>query len=92
MNATVDLAMIFRRFLSSSTLPPSIRQLLSTHTPSDPTAPVRVNGWVRSVRRQKRVAFAHITDGSSHQGLQAVFNNVDLAKGFGFFAFPLTIS
>ncbi|PSR70746.1 hypothetical protein PHLCEN_2v13366 [Hermanssonia centrifuga] len=73
--------MIFRRFLSSSTLPPSIRQLLSTHTPSDPTAPVRVNGWVRSVRRQKRVAFAHITDGSSHQGLQAVFTNVDLAKG-----------
>ncbi|GBE85334.1 hypothetical protein BKA93DRAFT_735456 [Sparassis latifolia] len=67
--------MIFRRFLSTS-LPPTIRQLLSSHV----SAPVEVTGWVKSVRRQKNIAFAVISDGSSDRGLQAVFTNTDLAK------------
>ncbi|USW59448.1 Class II Aminoacyl-tRNA synthetase/Biotinyl protein ligase (BPL) and lipoyl protein ligase (LPL) [Septoria linicola] len=33
---------------------------------------VTVNGWVRSVRKQKRVAFAHIGDGTTTKPLQAV--------------------
>ncbi|OCH87612.1 asparaginyl-tRNA synthetase [Obba rivulosa] len=69
--------MISRRALTTSCLPPTIRQLLSSRTASDP---VQVNGWVKSVRRQKKVAFAMISDGSSDKGLQAVFTKVDLAK------------
>lgn len=32
-----------------------------------------MSGWIKSVRKQKNVAFAVLTDGSSAQGLQAVF-------------------
>ncbi|EPQ52046.1 asparaginyl-tRNA synthetase [Gloeophyllum trabeum ATCC 11539] len=70
--------MFLRRFASTSCLPPTIYDLLrsSTHTPSS----VRVNGWVKSIRRQKNVSFAVITDGSSARGLQAVFRSGELAK------------
>ena len=72
--------MIIRRSLSTlaPSLSPTIRQLISPGTPSTAT-PIQVNGWVKSVRRQKRVAFAVITDGSS-EGLQAVFTDVSLAN------------
>ncbi len=33
---------------------------------------VTVNAWIRSVRRQKRVSFAHIGDGTTLTPLQAV--------------------
>ena len=33
---------------------------------------VQVKGHIRSVRKQKRVAFAEITDGSTAQSLQAI--------------------
>ncbi|KAH9946855.1 hypothetical protein B0H21DRAFT_790666 [Amylocystis lapponica] len=71
--------MLLRRSLSTS-FPPTIRQLLSTHIPA-PASPVNVTGWIKSVRRQKNVAFAVISDGSSDKGLQAVFAQADLAKG-----------
>ncbi|KAI0721138.1 hypothetical protein C8T65DRAFT_735619, partial [Cerioporus squamosus] len=73
--------MLARRFLSSasSTLAPTIRQLLVAPPPPS-AASVTVNGWVRSIRRQKRVAFVVISDGSSDAGLQAVFTDVNLAK------------
>ncbi|OSD01558.1 asparaginyl-tRNA synthetase [Trametes coccinea BRFM310] len=73
--------MLIRRCLSSaaSSLPPTIRQLLAS-PPSSPTAAIQVNGWVKSVRKQKKVAFAVISDGSSEPGLQAVFTDVGLAK------------
>ncbi|KAG5635452.1 hypothetical protein H0H81_011191 [Sphagnurus paluster] len=72
--------MILRRFASSISshsprpfqLPPTIRQLLAS--PTSPDAPaITVSGWIKSIRRQKNVAFAVLTDGSSPQGLQAVF-------------------
>ena len=74
--------MLLRRSLSTvtRTLRPTIRQLLSQDTQTNATTPVQVNGWIKSVRRQKRVAFAVITDGSSPQGLQAVFPDITLAR------------
>lgn len=33
---------------------------------------VRIHGFVRSVRKQKRFAFAEISDGSTSQSLQAI--------------------
>jgi asparaginyl-tRNA synthetase len=41
---------------------------------------VQVNGHVRSVRKQKRVAFAEITDGSTVQSLQAILKPEQAAK------------
>ena len=74
--------MFARRFLSTSaSLPPTIRQLLTTPPPPHAAA-IQVNGWVKSIRRQKKVAFAVISDGSSEPGLQAVFADVDLAKQY----------
>ncbi|KAF8075845.1 asparaginyl-tRNA synthetase [Lyophyllum atratum] len=71
--------MILRRFASSLSanpasfkLPPTIKQLLAS--PASPDAPaITVSGWIKSIRRQKNVAFAVLTDGSAPQGLQAVF-------------------
>jgi asparaginyl-tRNA synthetase len=68
--------MLFRRYVA--TLPPTIRQLLSS--PTTPPGPIRVDGWVKSVRRQKRVSFAVITDGSYTPGLQVVLDDGDMAK------------
>ncbi|KAL0575887.1 asparaginyl-tRNA synthetase [Marasmius crinis-equi] len=82
-------ATLLRRHFSSSTytLPPTIRQLLApaavgkgsqTATSTNEDADVTVTGWVKSVRRQKRVSFAVISDGTTSAGLQAVFPNSSL--------------
>jgi len=62
-----------------SSLPPTIAQRLSalSDTSSDSVASqtsTTVTGWLRSVRKQKRIAFAEVTDGSTVQGLQAVID------------------
>ena len=36
---------------------------------------VNVRGWVRSMRKQKRVAFVNLCDGSNSQGVQIVIDN-----------------
>ncbi|KKY20128.1 putative asparaginyl-trna synthetase [Diplodia seriata] len=41
---------------------------------------VCVNGWVRSVRKQKRIAFAAVGDGSSLAPLQVVFDDPEQAR------------
>ncbi|KAK9480433.1 hypothetical protein V1514DRAFT_325395 [Lipomyces japonicus] len=40
---------------------------------------VTVHAWVRSVRKQKRIAFAQVLDGSSERLLQLVFLDVGIA-------------
>ncbi|KAK9471002.1 uncharacterized protein V1510DRAFT_421360 [Dipodascopsis tothii] len=42
---------------------------------------VVVHGWVRTVRRQKRIAFAAVSDGSTSQAAQIVFLQPELAQG-----------
>ena len=39
-----------------------------------------VYGWVKSVRKQKRIAFAAVGDGTTTQSLQAVLKPEDAAK------------
>lgn len=41
---------------------------------------IRVNGFIRSVRKQKRLAFAEISDGSSVESLQAVLKAAHAAE------------
>jgi asparaginyl-tRNA synthetase len=81
--------MILRRLASSCSssptsfkLPPTIRQLLAHPSPAEPSK-ITVSGWIKSVRKQKNVAFAVLTDGSCKQGLQAVFvGGGDGVKGY----------
>ncbi|KAJ7890528.1 asparaginyl-tRNA synthetase [Mycena olivaceomarginata] len=51
-------------------LPPTIRQILSSPEVDEKIA---VTAWVKSIRKQKKVAFGVLSDGSSPVGLQAVF-------------------
>ncbi|KAG6897668.1 hypothetical protein C0992_012417 [Termitomyces sp. T32_za158] len=73
--------MLLKRFASSLQcsakagtfrLPPTIKQLLAAPVQPEEQL-VTVSGWIKSIRRQKNVSFAVLTDGSSTQGLQAVF-------------------
>lgn len=58
---------------SSYRLPPTISQLLSSANASvNNDTTTTVSGWIKSIRKQKNVSFAVVTDGSSEQGLQAV--------------------
>nr|GAT43597.1 asparaginyl-tRNA synthetase [Mycena chlorophos] len=63
------------RHYSTSTrfrLPPTIHEVLQT-TPVG--QPVSLTAWVKSIRKQKRIAFGVLSDGSSAAGLQAVFHD-----------------
>ncbi|KAJ6493523.1 hypothetical protein C8R47DRAFT_1043858 [Mycena vitilis] len=51
-------------------LPPTIHQILASPQLGESVA---VTGWVKSIRKQKRIAFGVLSDGSSATGLQAVF-------------------
>lgn len=55
------------RLLSS--LPPSLRKILSSPAPADA---ITVQGWLKSVRTHKNVSFLEVTDGTAEGGLQAV--------------------
>ena len=69
--------MLFRRFASTvpRRLPPTIRQILAQEP--EPQAILSVTGHIKSVRKQKRVAFAAVNDGSCPEGLQAVLSPDD---------------
>lgn len=49
--------------------------LLSESHPSE--SPVKIAGLVRSIRKHKKVAFAHISDGSTYQPMQAMLRPED---------------
>ncbi|KAJ2868934.1 asparaginyl-tRNA synthetase [Coemansia aciculifera] len=42
---------------------------------------IKIAGWVRSVRVQKRIAFAEISDGSTLKGVQVIMEDPLMAKG-----------
>ncbi|KAI0067011.1 asparaginyl-tRNA synthetase [Artomyces pyxidatus] len=64
------MSRVFASALRTARLGKTVRQVLAS-TPTDEL--VQVNGWVRSVRLQKRVAFAMVHDGTCTQSLQVVF-------------------
>ncbi|KAH9965213.1 asparaginyl-tRNA synthetase [Russula dissimulans] len=55
----------------------TIRQVLASKPNKES---IHVHGWVRSVRLQKRIAFAMIHDGTTPKGLQVVFRDLTHAK------------
>lgn len=72
---STSLATATRRLLSTSsvTAPPTItvKKALDS-TPSSSAPLVRMQGWVRSVRRQKQLAFIELCDGSTSSAIQLV--------------------
>ncbi|KAK0473723.1 asparaginyl-tRNA synthetase [Armillaria novae-zelandiae] len=68
---------IFRQVLYH--LPPTIARLQHEAVNSDAT--LAVTGFIKSIRRQKRVSFAVLSDGSHAQGIQAVFLDTSLTDG-----------
>ena len=69
--------MLFRNFASNTSrrLQPTIHQLLTREL--DPQTILSVTGFIKSVRKQKRVAFVAVNDGSCPEGLQAVLSPED---------------
>ncbi|KAJ2785443.1 asparaginyl-tRNA synthetase [Coemansia javaensis] len=57
-------------------LPPTLRHIVESGTPG---ASVTVTGWVRTVRVQKRVAFAEVSDGSMLRGVQVTMDDPQMA-------------
>ena len=60
----------------ASSLPRTVKQLLA----SAPQNEINVSGWIKSIRQQKRVAFAELTDGSTSDSLQVVLDPQDVAS------------
>ena len=66
MSATVSPAPVLRRVKAAEATEPS-------------EGPVTVKGWVRTVRKQKTLAFVEVNDGSNLAGIQCVaaFDAID---------------
>ncbi|KAH7087921.1 asparaginyl-tRNA synthetase [Auriculariales sp. MPI-PUGE-AT-0066] len=87
---SASLFRVVARNQSTLRLAPTIAQLFaqpladSTSSAASTSASVAsddvtVQGWIRSVRRQKRFAFAVVGDGTTDAGLQAVMSDPTLA-------------
>jgi asparaginyl-tRNA synthetase len=81
----------FRAAGSRSGLPPTIRSRLSpstlgnagsSSTKEEGQGEVKIDGWLKSVRGHKNVIFAEVNDGSSSEGLQAVFKGQARVAGY----------
>ncbi|KAJ2092120.1 asparaginyl-tRNA synthetase [Coemansia sp. RSA 986] len=59
-------------------LVPTLHSTIKTGTSG---SEVTVSGWVRSVRVQKRLAFAEISDGSTLRGIQIIMDDPQMAAG-----------
>lgn len=59
----------------------SVREVLSVSaTASALHRQVKVNGWVRTLRKQKGNTFINLNDGSSADGVQIVVENGEVEK------------
>lgn len=81
-NTKIRSSSIFRhangrslRFQSS--LPPSISQLFQNPPPIE--SELTINGYIKSVRSLKKVAFVDLSDGSSHNSLMCVLSPTQAA-------------
>ena len=70
----------------STTTPSTILPRIKTCDANEPSeGPVMVKGWVRTVRKQKTLAFVEVNDGSNLGGIQCVlsFDAIDEATREG---------
>lgn len=71
---------------TTTVVPRRIRAVDATEPTGD--SPVVVKGWVRTVRKQKTLAFVEVNDGSNLSGIQCVltFDDIDEASKKGIYA------
>lgn len=69
--------MAHKYFYSTKTLSPTIKHILTGGAIGEKAS---VKGWVRSLRKQKNICFANITDGTNLQGIQVILNESQLNK------------
>lgn len=63
-------------------LAPSLRQIFHQATTNGPSeTSTIIQGWIKSIRAHKRVAFIEITDGTTSETLQAVIKNKGKSVG-----------
>jgi hypothetical protein len=65
---------------TTTTTPLQILPRIKAADASEPSdGPVVIKGWVRTVRKQKTLAFVEVNDGSNMGGIQCVlsFENID---------------
>lgn len=63
----------------TSTIPKWIRIKDVEKSASDENPKIEIKGWVRTVRKQKTLAFVEVNDGSSLKGIQCVLLNDDVS-------------
>ena len=62
--------------------PPSVLKRVKTIDAVDPTdESIIVKGWVRTIRKQKTLAFVQVNDGSNLKGIQCVVSFDDVDEG-----------
>ena len=66
-----------KEYLATSTCTPPRIKIANVQVPSDDLASIK--GWVKTVRKQKKLAFIQVNDGSNLDGIQCVltFDEVD---------------
>lgn len=80
LRSTVSLELLNRRGFSYSGLLSSQRSVANILEHGADGENISVTGWVRSVRKQKRIAFVAVSDGSTIDSLQAVLKPEDAAQ------------
>ena len=63
----------------TTTIPKWIRIKDVEKSASDENPKIEIKGWVRTVRKQKTLAFVEVNDGSSLKGIQCVLLNDDVS-------------
>jgi hypothetical protein len=83
LSRTMRASTRLRNTAPSKCLPPTIRARLTPSTGSSSKGECQetINGWLKSVRGHKNVLFAEVTDGSTSEGLQAVFKGTSRVPG-----------
>ena len=78
--STCSLEKSTRRAISGSPICRDGRSIADILRQGGQAENISVNGWIRSLRKQKRVAFAAISDGSTTDSLQAVLKPEDATE------------
>ncbi|KAJ1962036.1 asparaginyl-tRNA synthetase, partial [Dipsacomyces acuminosporus] len=64
------------RAFAGPKLSPSLKKVIATCASG---TEVKVAGWIRSVRQQRRIAFAEVSDGSTIRGVQIIMDDPQMA-------------
>ena len=92
LSKSTTIRMMSATHFSQSAEKNIVRRLKAVDAVEPTDGPVTVKGWVKTVRKQKTLAFVEVNDGSNLAGIQCVasFDALDEAsiKGMLFYLYP----